>query len=170
MSWPGRRSTSKKNPPVIAPGERPQSRIISMTILERAILLATQAHQGQKDKAGAPYILHPLRVMLQMSSETEMVTAVLHDVLEDTPWTLEKLREEGFPPEMLEALDCLTRRSGENYDAFITRVAGNQLARKVKLSDLEDNLNLRRLEMLTDQDQARLRRYHQAWLILATGE
>jgi (p)ppGpp synthase/HD superfamily hydrolase len=141
-----------------------------MNMLEKAILLAAQAHQGQKDKAGAPYILHPLRMMLQMGSETEMVVAVLHDVLEDTPWTLENLRGEGFSTEVLEALDCLTRRTGENYDDFITRVAGNQLARKVKLADLEDNLNLRRLEILTDQDKARLTRYHQAWLLLVKGE
>ncbi len=138
-----------------------------MSILEKAILIAAQAHQGQIDKAGAPYILHPLRVMLKLNSETEMITGVLHDVIEDTPWTLENLRQEGFPDEILEALDYLTRREGEDYQDFIKRVAGNPLARKVKLADLEDNLNILRFETITEKDKARLTRYREAWKILA---
>jgi (p)ppGpp synthase/HD superfamily hydrolase len=141
-----------------------------MNLLEKAILVATQAHQGQVDKAGAPYILHPLRVMLKLNSETEMVTGILHDVIEDTPWILENLKQEGFPDEILEALDYLTRRKGEDYQDFITRVAGNPLARKVKLADLEDNLNILRFETITEKDKARLTRYHQAWMILNNEE
>ena len=141
-----------------------------MNLLERAILIAAQAHQGQIDKAGAPYILHPLRVMLKLNSETEMITGVLHDLIEDTPWTLENLRQEGFPDEILEALDYLTRREGEDYQDFIKRVAGNPLARKVKLADLEDNLNILRFETITEKDKARLTRYHQAWMILNNEE
>jgi (p)ppGpp synthase/HD superfamily hydrolase len=139
----------------------------SGNMLERAIRLAVQAHAGQTDKAGAPYILHPLRVMLKLQAATEMITGVLHDVLEDTPWTEADLRREGFAEEILAALDCLTRRPGESYDDFITRVAGNPLARKVKLADLEDNLNLERLAMITESDRARLSRYQQARKILA---
>jgi len=139
-----------------------------MNLLEKAILIAVQAHQGQVDKAGAPYILHPLRVMLQLHSETEMIIGVLHDVVEDTTWTLESLKQEGFPAEILEAIDCLTRREGENYDDFIKRVAGNPLAQKVKLADLEDNLNILRFETITGKDMARLIRYHLAWTLLAS--
>ena len=86
-----------------------------VNMLERAIQIAVQAHTGQTDKAGAPYILHLLRVMLQLQAETEMVTGVLHDVLEDTPWTEADLRREGIAEEILAALDCLTRRPGETY-------------------------------------------------------
>jgi (p)ppGpp synthase/HD superfamily hydrolase len=142
----------------------------SGNILERAILLAVQAHAGQTDKAGAPYILHPLRVMLKLQAATEMITGVLHDVLEDTPSTLADLRREGFAEEILAALDCLTRRPGESYEDFILRVAGNPLARKVKLADLEDNLNILRFETITEKDKARLTRYHQAWMILNNEE
>jgi GTP diphosphokinase / guanosine-3',5'-bis(diphosphate) 3'-diphosphatase len=138
-----------------------------VTKLERALRLAVQAHAGQTDKAGAPYILHPLRVMLKLTSETEMITGVLHDVLEDSLWTEADLRREGFSEEILAALECLTRQTGETYDDFILRAAGNPLARKVKLADLEDNLNLGRLETITEPDRARLNRYEQAWKILA---
>jgi len=140
-----------------------------MNLLEKAILIAVQAHQGQVDKAGAPYILHPLRVMLKLNSEIEMITGVLHDVVEDTSWTLENLRQEGFPDGILEAIDCLTRREGEDYNDFIERVADNSLARMVKLADLEDNLNILRFETITEKDKARLTRYHQAWTFLASA-
>ncbi|HAY21668.1 MAG TPA: GTP pyrophosphokinase [Desulfobacterales bacterium] len=141
-----------------------------MSILEKAILIAVQAHQGQVDKAGVPYILHPLRVLLKLNSETEMIIGVLHDVVEDTTWTLESLKQEGFPTEILEAIDCLTRREGEDYNDFIKRVAGNPLARKVKMRDLEDNMNILRLETITEKDKARLSRYHEAWITLTNEE
>ncbi|WP_449245426.1 GTP pyrophosphokinase [Desulfobacca acetoxidans] len=141
-----------------------------MSILEKAILIAVQAHQGQVDKAGVPYILHPLRVLLKLNSETEMIIGALHDVVEDTTWTLESLKQEGFPTEILEAIDCLTRREGEDYNDFIKRVAGNPLARKVKMRDLEDNMNILRLETITEKDKARLSRYHEAWITLTNEE
>ncbi len=137
-----------------------------MATLEKAILIAGHAHQGQKDKAGAPYILHPLRMMQQMETETEQVVAVLHDVVEDTTWTLEGLRGEGFSEEVIAAVDCLTRRTDESYEAFIERARDNPIARRVKLADLADNMDIRRIGTLTDKDMARLKRYHQAWLRL----
>ena len=140
-----------------------------MSHLERAIRLAVEAHQGQKDKAGVPYILHPLRVMFGMRAETEMMTAVLHDVIEDTEWTLDTLREEGFPEQVLEALDRLTRRDEESYEAFIDRVKDNPIARSVKLADLEDNMDIKRISNLTEKDSDRLAKYHRAWLTL-TGQ
>ena len=140
-----------------------------MATLGKAIAIAAQAHQEQVDKAGAPYILHPLRMMLRMSSETEMMAAILHDVVEDTDWTLDKLRQAGFSDEVVQAVECLTHRDRETYEAFIVRVRTNAIARKVKLADLEDNMDMRRLSTLTEKDAQRLHKYHQAWLALRQG-
>ena len=133
-------------------------------MLDKAILIAAQAHLGQKDKVGRPYILHPLRMMLRFKSEKEMIVAVLHDVVEDSPdWDFERLRGEGFSEEIVEAVDHLTRREEESYEEFVERSSENPLARRVKLADLEDNMDLKRLKKLSGQDQARLARYHEAW-------
>lgn len=141
-----------------------------MATLERAVEIAAQAHQGQRDKAGALYLLHPLRLMLRMTSEAAMIAAVLHDVVEDSAWTLADLRAAGFAEEILCAVDCLTRRAEESYEQFITRVKTNALARQVKLADLEDNLNLQRITNLTPNDLARIERYHRARRELLEGE
>ncbi len=137
-----------------------------MPTLEAAIQLAVQAHTGQVDRFGAPYILHPLRVMLRLETETERMVAVLHDVVEDTPVTLEALQAAGYPPEVVEAVDHLSRREGETYEVFIERIRPHPLARRVKLADLEDNMDLRRLPEVTEQDLLRLRRYRRAWTVL----
>ncbi|MCE9669431.1 GTP pyrophosphokinase [Myxococcus stipitatus] len=134
-----------------------------MSTLEDAIALAVQAHRGQRDKAGQPYVLHPLRLMLKLETEEERTVAVLHDVVEDTPWTLEKLREAGYAEPVLRALDNLTRREGETYEAFIERLRPDALARRVKLADLEDNMDVRRLTAVTARDTERLARYRAAW-------
>ena len=131
--------------------------------LEDAIALAVEAHRGQRDKAGQTYILHPLRVMMRLETETERMVAVLHDVVEDSPWTLERLRGLGYPEEVLGALDCLTKREGETYEAFIERVLPHPLARRVKRADLEDNMDVRRLPAVTAKDAERLARYRAAW-------
>jgi (p)ppGpp synthase/HD superfamily hydrolase len=131
--------------------------------LEGAIVLAAQSHRGQVDKAGAPYILHPLRVMLRLKDEAGRIAAVLHDVLEDAGITVEFLREQGYREEVLGALDALTRREGESYADFIERAAGNPLARRVKLADLADNMDASRLPEITPKDQERLARYQAAW-------
>lgn len=136
--------------------------------LEDAILLATQAHHGQRDKAGAPYILHPLRMMLRMQTDAERMAAVLHDVVEDTPWTLDALRAEGFPDEVLEAVDHLTQREGESYEAFTRRAAAHPVARRVKIADLEDNMDVRRIAAVTEKDAERLTRYHRTWRALVS--
>ena len=134
--------------------------------LEDAISIAALAHKGQRDKAGAPYLLHPLRMMMRMSSEAAMMAAVLHDVVEDTGWTLEQLRGEGFSDEVLEAVDCLTHREGESYQEFVERVRTNQIARQVKVADLEDNMNILRITRLGAKDLERLEKYHKAWCLL----
>jgi (p)ppGpp synthase/HD superfamily hydrolase len=127
-----------------------------------AVAIAAEAHTGQFDRAGAPYILHPLRLMMRATTREEQMVAVLHDVVEDTPWTLTELADEGFPRPVLDALDCLTRRETESYEQFIDRVAPNKLAARVKLLDLEDNLNPLRLPSLNQEDLARFEKYHRA--------
>ena len=134
-----------------------------MPTLEDAIALAVEAHKGQRDKAGQTYILHPLRVMIRLDTDAERMAAILHDVVEDTPYTLERLRQLGYPEEVLGALDCLTKREGETYEAFIERVLPHALARRVKLADLEDNMDLRRLPTVGPKDAERLSRYRAAW-------
>jgi (p)ppGpp synthase/HD superfamily hydrolase len=105
-------------------------------------------------------------MMQRMSSETEMMAAILHDVVEDTDWTLDKLRQAGFAAEVVQAVECLTHRGHETYDEFIARVRANAIASKVKLADLEDNMDMRRLNTLTEKDAERLHKYHRAWLAL----
>src|SRR5215475_5616109 len=130
--------------------------------LERAIALAALAHEGQVDKAGAPYILHSLRVMLKLQTTADRIVAVLHDVLEDCGWTLERVRQEGFSEEIVAALDAVSRRPGEAYEEFILRAAANEIGRRVKLADLEDNSDMSRLPSVTEPDMVRLRKYRDA--------
>ena len=134
--------------------------------LEDAIRLAVEAHHGQRDKYGQPYILHPLRVMLRLQTETERIVGVLHDLLEDTPHTAEELRKMGCSEEILQALDGVTRRADESYEEFVLRSKSNPIARRVKLADLEDNMDLRRMPEVTPRDLERLARYRRAWAAL----
>ena len=133
-----------------------------MSTLERAIEIAATAHAGQQDKAGAPYILHPLRVMLAQKEPAQRIAAVLHDVVEDTPWTLEQLRAEGFGDDVLRAVDALTKREGEDYFAFIDRAGRDPVARTVKIADIRDNMDVSRIASVTDRDRERLEKYRQA--------
>jgi len=130
--------------------------------LETAIALACEAHRGQVDKAGQPYILHPLRVMLRGQTPAERIVAVLHDVVEDTAITLDELLARGFDPSIVAAVGCLTKQPGESYDAFIDRVTTNPLATRVKLLDITDNLDIYRLDSLNDSDLQRIAKYHRA--------
>ena len=141
-----------------------------MSTLERAIEIATEAHKGQVDKAGNEYIGHPLRVMEMGKTLEEKIVGVLHDVVEDTDWTFERLEAEGFAPEVIAALRCVTKTSdNENYDDFIERVKKNPLAVAVKINDLTDNMDIRRLPYLSDKDVKRLKKYLKAYKRL-TGE
>lgn len=128
-------------------------------MLEKAIEIAVEAHRGQFDKAGKIYILHPIRVMLRGKNETEMIVGILHDVVEDTPVTLDMLRLEGFSNEILDAIACITKEKGEEYEHFINRVLTNPLATQVKLYDMEDNLNRDRIPYPTAKDEARFAKY-----------
>ena len=135
-----------------------------MSTLERAIEIATEAHRGQHDKAGCEYIGHPLRVMAAGRTIEEKIVGVLHDVIEDSDWTFEALEAEGFSAEIIEALRCVTRLSeSEPYDRFISRVKKNPLAVAVKLNDLTDNMDIRRLPYISDKDVKRLKKYLKAY-------
>ena len=145
-----------------------------MKPLEMAIRIAVEAHAGQVDRAGAAYVLHPLRLMLRMDTEEEMMAAVLHDVVEDGPgWTLARLAEAGMPATVVEAVEHLTRRPAEasDYEGFIRRAAAHPIARRVKLADLEDNMDLRRIATPTTRDFERFAKYKRAHALLsALGE
>lgn len=141
-----------------------------MPTLERAIALAVKVHQGQVDKAGQPYILHPLRVMFRLEGELERIVGILHDVIEDSELTFDDLRGMGYDQEIISALDGVTRRDGESYDEFVERSLAHPVSRRVKLADLEDNMDTRRMPaVLTDKDVERLRRYRRAWERLQPG-
>ena len=134
-----------------------------MSDLQRAIEIAVSAHKGQLQKNGLPYVLHPLSLMQSVRSVNAKITAVLHDVVEDTAWTMEDLEAEGFSKQVLAALDCLTHTPEESYEDYISKIRTNPLAREVKLADLQDNMNIRRIPELQQKDLKRLERYHQAW-------
>jgi GTP diphosphokinase / guanosine-3',5'-bis(diphosphate) 3'-diphosphatase len=140
-----------------------------MASLERAIAIAAEAHAGQIDKAGQPYILHPLRVMLRVHSMQERIAAVLHDVVEDTAVSMADLQTEGFAADVLRAVDALTKRAGESRMDAAMRAAADPIARAVKLADNAENMDLSRISAPTEKDFARLREYEQVRaLLLAT--
>ncbi|MBA1380254.1 GTP pyrophosphokinase [Pseudomonas brassicacearum] len=137
-----------------------------MSILDAAIALASRVHAGQVDKAGKPYILHPLRLMMKFDGLEEQLVSLLHDVVEDGDVTLDELRKLGIPEAAVTAIDCLTKREGESYEQFIARIRPNPLATQVKIADIHDNLDLTRLPVVRDKDLERAAKYHRALLYL----
>ena len=131
-------------------------------LLQRAIELATAAHAGQTDRAGVPYITHPLRVMEACNTIEEKIAAVLHDVVEDTAVTLDDLAKQ-FPPEIVEAVRCLTHLPEDTYEEYVEQIATNPISVQVKLRDLTDNMDVRRLTAIGEPDVERLRRYLKAY-------
>jgi (p)ppGpp synthase/HD superfamily hydrolase len=135
-----------------------------MATLNRAIEIATKAHEGDTDKYGSPYINHVTRVMNMGQDDNEKIVGVLHDVIEDTDWTFEDLEKEGFSKEVIGALRCVTKTSeDEDYSEFIDRVKINPLAVKVKLNDLRDNLDVKRMPEVLEKDLKRLNKYLSAY-------
>lgn len=132
------------------------------SLLERAIGISREAHRGQVDKGGAPYVDHPMRLMNRATSTAAKIVAALHDIVEDSCLTLADLSAEGFPSSIVEAIDHLTRRPNETYEAFIERISLHPLAVEIKLLDLEDNMNVGRLRSVTTDDMKRLKRYSAA--------
>ncbi len=131
-------------------------------LINKAKELATLHHEGQTDKVGKPYILHPLRLMEAVNSTNEKIVAVLHDIVEDTDVSFDDLQTEGFNETVIEAIKCVTKIDGENYEDFIERISHNKLATTVKLADLEDNMDLSRLPKVTDSDLERVEKYKRA--------
>ena len=134
-----------------------------MNLLEKALFIAMTKHKDKVDKGGNPYILHPLRLMLKMDTPDEMITALLHDSIEDSDLTIEELKNDGFPDTILTAVEFVTKRIGESYADFINRVKENPLALKVKIYDLEDNMDIKRISLLKDKDIERLKKYRKYW-------
>lgn len=127
--------------------------------IETAIRIALDAHQGQVDKGGEAYILHPLRLMGQAGTNEERIVALLHDVVEDSSYTLDDLKKQHFSDSVIDALECLTKKEGEEYDDFIDRISGNRLAARVKILDMRDNSNLSRLKSISPKDRERAAKY-----------
>ncbi|HEV7435221.1 MAG TPA: HD domain-containing protein [Pseudorhizobium sp.] len=141
-----------------------------MSTIERAAAIAKQAHADQVDKAGAPYITHPIRVAGAVEGEEAKIVALLHDVVEDSEWTLDRLRDEGFSNAVVNAVDALTHKDQEDYFDAVRRAKANPLARIVKLADLADNSDRTRLREVTEQDERRLEKYARARNILLEEE
>ena len=133
-----------------------------MATIEKAVEIAAKSHAGTKDRSGVPYLLHPLRVMMGVEGEAAQIVAVLHDVVEDTPVTLDEIRAEGFRDEIVEALALVTHGADQSYSEYVIALKSNPIARQVKLSDLRDNSTLDRVMLRPhniDWDTARIQRY-----------
>ncbi|MDD7268045.1 MAG: HD domain-containing protein [Lachnospiraceae bacterium] len=135
-----------------------------------AFAVAAAAHAGQTDKAGHPYIEHPVAVASMLETPEQKIVALLHDVLEDTDMTEEDLRDYGFPASVIEAVCLLTREPQQDYIAYIEKLRHNELARAVKLADLTHNMDLGRLPEITKKDRLRQKKYERAKAILLEGK
>lgn len=133
--------------------------MIYTKLTKRAMQISYAAHKCQKDKAGIPYVFHPMHLAEQMKDETTTVVALLHDVVEDTQWTLENLRQEGFPEEVLESIALLTKQTGITTQEYYNRIKLNSVAKIVKLADLYHNSDMSRLNVIDDESQARYEDY-----------
>ncbi len=135
-------------------------------LLQKARAIAEEAHRGQVDKGGKPYVQHPVRVAENCCTPEAKVAALLHDTIEDGGVTAGYLREQGFPDCIVEAVVALTRREGEEYEDYVRRAAANPIAHEVKLADLEDNMDLSRIPHPRQRDLDRMERYRRAWQYL----
>ena len=133
---------------------------------DRALRIAIQAHKGQKDKSGREYIMHPIRVAERCKDPRAKIVALLHDTIEDTSVTAAYLQSERFPNEIINGVMSVTKQEGETYDDFVRRASENPIGKEVKRADLEDNMDIRRLNEITDEDVARLRKYLCSWQYL----
>ncbi len=141
-----------------------------MSSVARAIEIAREVHQHQVDKGGAPYIGHPVRVANACASDDAKMVAMLHDVVEDGAsqgWSFDRLRAEGFSEVVVAAVESVSKRDGEDYEAFVLRAAQNALGREVKLADIADNMDLSRIGTPSAKDLARLEKYRRAKALLS---
>jgi (p)ppGpp synthase/HD superfamily hydrolase len=132
--------------------------------VEDAIALAARLHKGARypSPEAEPYVLHALRVMLRVTDPVDQMAAVLHDVVEDSEITLDNLRDAGYRPGVVDAIDALTHHSHDSYEQYIENVAGNPVARRVKIIDLEENLANNRRTPVAQGNDDRIRRYEAA--------
>lgn len=135
-------------------------------LIKKAYEICMTAHAGQTDKMGMPYHLHPGRVAARCGTDAETIVALLHDTIEDTYVTPEFLLEQGFPTEIVDGVLSVTKREGESYEDFVARTKKNPIGRIVKIHDLEDNMDIRRLDELSDESVTRLRKYLRAYHFL----
>lgn len=138
-------------------------------LLHRCVMLAKEKHRHQVDKGGKPYIYHPIRVARRCATVKEKMVAIMHDLVEDTDVTLDFLHSIGIPADVVEAVDAMTKRSGEEYMDFVVRCSQNAIARRVKMADISDNLDLSRLKNVTEKDLQRVEKYKKALAILRNG-
>lgn len=139
-------------------------------LYDHALRIAIRAHEGQQDKSGREYVMHPIRVAERCKDTRAKIVALLHDTIEDTDVTIEYLRKEGFPEEIIDAVLSVTKQDGENYEDFVRRAAKNAIGKGVKIADLEDNMDIRRLIEIKEEDVARLRKYLSAWQYLINSK
>jgi guanosine-3',5'-bis(diphosphate) 3'-pyrophosphohydrolase len=135
--------------------------------LTTAMNIAFKAHEGQFDRGGVPYILHPIRIMRNMKTLDEKVVALLHDTVEDSDLTIEDLKKEGFSSEVLHAVDLMTHRKEDSYDEYLMGILTSPLACRVKLGDLTDNMDLKRLNGVTKKDLQRQAKYENAYALIS---
>ncbi len=140
--------------------------MIYTSLTKKAMKLCFEAHKDQVDKSGIPYVFHPFHLAEQMPDEVTTVTALLHDVVEDTPYTLQDLRNMGFPEPVLEAIGLMTHLRGMPYLDYVARLKGNPIARQVKLADLRHNSDLSRLDTVDEKALARTEKYKEAIALL----
>ena len=140
--------------------------MIYTELTNKAIKIAFEAHAGQLDRSGLPYVLHPLHVAEQMKDEDTCVVALLHDGIEDTDMTLEDLRTYGFTEAQLEGVRLMTRLEDEDYFDYVRNLKDNPIARAVKIEDLKHNSDKARISVMTEDDQKRLEKYKKALEIL----
>ena len=136
--------------------------MIYTPLTKKALCLCFEAHKEQTDKSGLPYVHHPLHLAEQMTDEVTTVVALLHDVVEDTPFTLADLAQAGFPQDVLDAIALMTHDDGADYMDYVARIKQNPIARTVKLADLTHNSDVTRLDVVTDKDWARVKKYQAA--------
>lgn len=142
----------------------------SATLLDKAAQICVTKHAGQRDKMGCAYFQHPMRVAMRCHADEEKMVALLHDTIEDTDVTAEYLLAEGFPQSVVDGILSVTKREGESYEDFVARAKQNPLGRIVKLHDLEDNLNVLRLDSLSPEMAARFTKYLAARRFLLKDE
>ena len=136
------------------------------SLIRKALDICYDAHEGQMDSGGTPYVFHPVHLAEQMDSEEEICTALLHDVLEDSDYSGDDLRRSGFPDQVVDTVELLTRRPGTPYMDYIYSLKGHELACKIKRADLIHNCELSRLNEITEIDLKRREKYQKALLFL----